>query len=205
MSEPLIQELQDVCERYLTYHVATICIVAKLNNHTQLIDSQKMMGNIRAALLKGEHYECSEGLFALEITTDKKVKNEMMHFILDYVVYAQNWRVLEFIRWIRIYFVDGKLQKRMWLHKMNELLCRVADSIEDFSGEEEYRMDMMFQTNKLAGAVYAKWGEMEGVNRWKEITMNRRNFNDVRAGFDLGQELVIKDKDELNNRLLLHG
>ena len=205
VSEPLIQELQDVCERYLTYHVATICIVAKLNNHTQLIDSQKMMGNIRAALLKGEHYECSEGLFALEITTDKKVKNEMMHFILDYVVYAQNWRVLEFIRWIRIYFVDGKLQKRMWLHKMNELLCRVADSIEDFSGEEEYRMDMMFQTNKLAGAVYAKWGEMEGVNRWKEITMNRRNFNDVRAGFDLGQELVIKDKDELYNRLLLHG
>ena len=46
---------------------------------------------------------------------------------------------------------------------------------------------------------------MEGVNRWKDITNDRKNFNDVRAGFDLGQDLVIKDKDELYNRLLLHG
>lgn len=205
IDEQILVELQKVCERYLSYNVAMLGVIAKLNNYTERTDSQLLMKDIKEALLKGEHYEYSEALYAVEITRFKDIQKDIFHFLVEYTTNAQNMRVLSFIKWIRMYIVDGKMQKRIWFHKINELLCRIADSVADFNGEEEFRMDIMFQANKLAGAVYAKWGEMEGVDRWKDITKDRKNFNDVRAGFDLGQDLVIKDKDELYNRLLLHG
>ena len=205
IDKQILMGFQEVCERYQLYHVAMLGIIAKLNNYTERSNSQLLIKDIKEALLKGEHYECSEALFAVEITRFKDIQKDIFHFLVEYTTNAQNKRVLAFIRWIQIYIVGGKMQKRIWFHKIDELLCRIADSVADFNGEEEYRMDIMFQANKLAGVVYAKWGEMEGVNRWKEITKDRKNFNDVRAGFDLGQDLVIKDKEELYNRLLLHG
>lgn len=205
IEEQILVGFQEVCERYMSYHVAMLGIIAKLNNYTERTDSQQLMQDIKETLLKGEHYEYSEALYAVEITRFKDIQKNIFHFLVEYTTNAQNMRVLAFVRWIRMYIVGGKMQKRIWFHKINELLCRIADAVADFNGEEEYRMDIMFQTNKLAGAVYAKWGEMEGVNRWKDITNDRKNFNDVRAGFDLGQDLVIRDKDELPSRLLLHG
>lgn len=205
IDEQILVGFQEVCKRYQSYHVAMLGIIAKLNNYTEKTDSQQLMKDIKEALLKGEHYEYSEALYAVEITRYKDIQKDIFHFLVEYTTNAQNKRVLTFIRWMRMYIVGGKMPKRIWFHKIDELLCRIADAVADFNGEEEYRMDFMFQANKLAGAVYAKWGEMEGVNRWKDITNDRKNFNDVRAGFDLGQDLVIKDKNELHSRLLLHG
>ena len=65
------------------------------------------------------------------------------------------------------------------------------------------RMDMMYNTNMLAGVVNALWGETEGVIRWKQITQDRKNFNDVRIGFDMGQSRAIKDIDKLFEMLVL--
>lgn len=205
LDEQILVGFQEVCERYQSYHAAMLGIIAKLNNYTEKTDSQQLMKDIKETLLKGGYHEYSEALYAVEITRYKDIQKGIFHFLVEYTTNAQNKRVLTFIRWIRMYIVGGKMSKGIWFHKIDELLCRIADAVADFNGSEEYRMDFMFQANKLAGAVYAKWGEMEGVNRWKDITNDRKNFNDVRAGFDLGQDLIIKDKDELRRRLLLHG
>ena len=62
-------------------------------------------------------------------------------------------------------------------------------------------MDVMYYTNMLAGAVSAKWQDTEGTKRWRKITKEEANFNDVRVGFDIGQANVIADNSELLGRL----
>lgn len=198
----LLKELQDVCVRYLDYNVATICILAKIDKYTKSINSNLLYEYIETKLIKGSDYERIEALQAIKIV-DSALRNKLVKVVLDYVRYVQTIKTSDFIDTMSDLIVAGKLSRNLWIKRIDSVLLSIANSVADFVGEEELRMDVMYATNMLAGIVDAKWGETAGTRKWKVITKDRTQFNDVRIAFDLGQSRVIENKDELFEKLIL--
>jgi hypothetical protein len=134
---------------------------------------------------------------------DSALRNKLVKVVLDYVRYVQTIKTSDFIDTISDLIVAGKLSRSVWKKRIDSVLLSIANSIADLVGEEELRMDVMHATNMLAGIVDAKWGETAGTRKWKAITNDRTQFNDVRIAFDLGQSRVIENKDELFEKLIL--
>ena len=197
-----LQVLRDVCVRYLDYNVATICILAKIEKYTESINSDLLYEYIETKLIKGSDYERIEALQAIKIV-DSALRNKLVKVVLDYVRYVQTIKTSDFIDTISDLIVAGKLSRSVWKKRIDSVLLSIANSIADLVGEEELRMDVMHATNMLAGIVDAKWGETAGTRKWKAITNDRTQFNDVRIAFDLGQSRVIENKDELFEKLIL--
>ena len=195
--------LQDVCVRYLNYHAATIAIIAQLNNYTNHIDKSEIIEYVAKSLVHGSYYEYIEGLQAVRIIRDKKTQTYLVKIVFDYAKYSLNYKTKHFVDTISSLIIDKKISKSQWLRPVDDILNSIANTMVDFSGEEELRMDMMYNSNMLAGVVNALWGETEGVARWRQITQDRCNFNDVRIGFDIGQSRAIKDNDKLFEMLVL--
>ena len=197
-----LQVLRDVCVRYLDYNVATICILAKIEKYTESINSDLLYEYIETKLIKGSDYERIEALQAIKIV-DSALRNKLVKVVLDYVRYVQTIKTSDFIDTISDLIVAGKLSRSVWKKRIDSVLLSIANSIADLVGEEELRMDVMHATNMLAGIVDVKWGETAGTRKWKAITNDRTQFNDVRIAFDLGQSRVIENKDELFEKLIL--
>ena len=196
----LLEELEDICLRYTEYKVATIAIVVILDNYNRKIADIALIEHVKNALIKGSYLEYVEGLQSISHTEVFSIRHELTKFIVDYASYSINKRTKHFVSAITGLIEDGKIGRR-WTRRTCELLNRIADSVSDFEGDEEMRMDLMYFTNMLAGAVSATWGESEETKRWKAITQDNANFNDVRVGYDLGQAGVI-DAEEVMSRIV---
>lgn len=203
VNEDCMCDFQDVCVRYLDYHAATIAIIAKLNNYTNRIGETEIKEYVTKSLVHGSYYEYIEGLQAVRIIRNQKIRADLVKIVFDYAKYSLNYKTKHFVDTISSLIIDKKISKSQWLRPIDDILNSIANTMVDFSGEEELRMDMMYNTNMLAGVVNALWGETEGVIRWKQITQDRKNFNDVRIGFDMGQSRAIKDIDKLFEMLVL--
>lgn len=198
----VLEQLQGICVQYLEYHVATICIIAKTNYYTKLLNQDTLYNYVESMLIHGSFYERIEGLQAIKLVNGV-LRNKLMAVIIDYVRYVQTKRTSDFIDTMSDLIIAGKISKTVWKKRIDDTLQSIANTIFDFVGEEELRMDVMYATNMLAGVVYAKWGETDGTNQWRLISEDRSQFNDVRIAFDIGQSRVIKDKDKLFEKLIL--
>ena len=171
-------------------------------HYTKSINSDLLYEYIETKLIKGSDYERIEALQAIKIV-DSALRNKFVKVVLDYVRYVQTIKTSDFIDTMSDLIVAGKLSRNFWIKRIDGVLLSIANSVADFVGEEELRMDVMYATNMLAGIVDAKWGETAGTRKWKVITKDRTQFNDVRIAFDLGQSRVIENKDELFEKLIL--
>ena len=176
--------------------------IEKIEKYTKSINSDLLYEYIETKLIKGSDYERIEALQAIKIV-DSALRNKLVKVVLNYVRYVQTTKTSDFIDTISDLIVAGKLSRSVWKKRIDSVLLSIANSIADLVGEEELRMDVMHATNMLAGIVDAKWGETAGTRKWKAITNDRTQFNDVRIAFDLGQSRVIENKDELFEKLIL--
>ena len=199
----LLKKLMDVCLRYNEYHVAMIAIITKVNNSIHRFASSTMHEKINAALLKGTYYEYAEGLQAIRLLDDEEARNKLINSLIFYVEYCQDKKAQPFLYTLMSLICDNVMKKSEWQPKISEVLNRIADVVVDFNGQEEGRMDIMYYANMLAGVVNVRWGDIRGVERWKNITLDRANFNDVRAGFDIGQSMAYgEEKVPVKNLIL---
>lgn len=200
----LLNNLMDVCERYNDYQLAMVAILTKLNNTLHRYTNAIIGEKISVSLMKGTYYEYAEGLQAVQLVENTSLRNKLVEAIVYYVEYCHDRKAQAFLYTLMNLINDRVLQKSGWLQKIGEMLNRIADAVGDFNGSEEERMDVMFYANMLAGVVHVRWGDNNGVRRWREITLNRSNFNDVRAGFDIGQSMAFGDKKMPIKKLLLN-
>lgn len=199
----LLNNLMDVCERYNDYQLAMVAILTKLNNLLHHYTNAVIGEKISVSLAKGTYYEYAEGLQAVRLVENTPLRNKLVESMVYYVEYCQDRKAQAFLYTLMNLINDKVLQKSGWQQKIGEMLNRIADAVVDFNGSEEERMDIMYYANMLAGAVHVRWGDNNGVKRWKEISLSRSNFNDVRAGFDIGQSMAYGDKKMPIKKLLL--
>lgn len=199
-----LKQLSDVCKRYNDYGVAMIAILTKVNSATNYYSKEYIEEQIMTALLKGSYYEYSEGLQAIRFVEDESLRNKLIEHVLHYVEYCQSRKAQTYIYTLMSFIKDGIIDKSTWQLKIVELLIRLADAIEDFNGPEEERMDIMYAANMLAGVTYVCFGPNRGAERWKKISRDRENFNDVRAGFDIGQSMAYGEEKVPAKNLILN-
>ena len=200
----ILKQLSDICFRYNDYGVAVIAILTKVNSVTNYYSKEFLEEQIMAALMKGTYYKPAEGLQAIRFVNDEALRNKLIEYVLHYVEYCQNRKAQTYIYTLMSFIKDGVIDKSTWQLKIVELLIRVADAIEDFDGPEEDRMDIMYAANMLAGVTNVCFGPNRGVERWKNISRDRLNFNDVRAGFDIGQSMAYGEEKVPVAKLILN-
>ncbi len=79
------------------------------------------------------------------------------------------------------------------LKRMPKLLERLCHKVGSYSMDEEYKTDIYFYANKLAGALSTIKGNEElskAVNLWRNYSEDENTFNDVKVGFSLGEEMI---------------
>jgi hypothetical protein len=116
--------------------------------------------------------------------------------------------LIELIRFCK-YVFDGNTSYRIkllielvWKKRIDEdiieeikdLLICVYDRCPDADIQQEYKTDLCYHANMLAGALHATIGEGDGddtyYEKWKSYSESEDQFNDVRVGMERGELYV---------------
>ena len=74
------------------------------------------------------------------------------------------------------------------------LLNKLYNNVNQYPISEEYKTDIYYATNKLAGVISVLGlpfsPDMSNtIQMWKNFSQDENVFNDVRAGFEVGEAL----------------
>lgn len=88
--------------------------------------------------------------------------------------------------------------KKTGFDNIPPMLEVILNSINNFPTTEDYKSDIMYSANKLAGVLSILKCDDENFNtiidKWREFSNNPCEFNDVRRGFDIGVQIAMRSK-----------
>lgn len=119
--------------------------------------------------------------------------SEIISKVLNIIEFSQTFYVDIYIDLIIRLLQDNLLKEDQQIHILS-ILKNLYDRIKNDSFSEEFKADIYFEANKLAGLLSNKYPNREEIILWRKLSEDEETFNDIRQGFYIGQKMNIDNK-----------
>ena len=192
LNQELTHSFIDILQRYRTYGLNTLESMAKLyciNRKPDKATLETLRNEIQRGIIAADEDKIEDCLCALSQLADNECNiQELIILTINYVEASQNEHINRHINFIVGLLKQGEIGTKA-VKKIPNLLSILSYAISEYKIGDEYKTEIRYYANMLAGVFSQFKPDDNSVKLWKAITDNDETFNDVRQGFYKGQKI----------------
>ena len=193
VNKKVLHDFYDIVLKYLKYGFPCIAILVIINSKIKASSNDEIKTYIDNFLFSNKNLLLDDAIRALIVLPDNKVATRnLLTKIVDFIELAQHESSSKFLQALVLLYAKRKINKQV-LRKLPAMLTRLYDNIDSYKMPEEFKTEIYYYANKLAGAmsvISKDKTSKEAISKWESLTKDENTSNDIRLAFQDGIDLV---------------
>lgn len=180
-----------------SYQLKHLSIVSLLLPYSSILKTSALIALLENHLFSSNAIIRNDAANALIVLAEKNVGiQKLVKKIITFVELSQSESTSNYIDILTELFLIKAIGKEAQ-SEIKTLLNKLYNNVNQYPISEEYKTDIYYATNKLAGVISVLGSSFSPdmsntIQMWKKFSMNENVFNDVRVGFEVGEVLSKK-------------
>ena len=180
-----------------SYHLKYLSVVSFICPYSSKYKERSFIQKIEDSLFSGDYVMRADAINALIIMAENNISIQgLVKKIITCIELTQGESTSSYIELLIKLFLINKIGKDA-LKEIPKLLNSLFIGIQNNPVTDEYKTDIYYSSNKLAGVIsviispLTTTAEMtKSIQLWKDFSNDKSTFNDVKIGFENGCLLV---------------
>lgn len=159
------------------------CIAVARSAHSRLLSSSK---EERTDAMRAIYHILK---FKKLVEEEQKEISKYFSSLNFFFKYSHNKNIGEYLSFLAVAHSD-KLMTLGDCYGLCDALLTIHNEIDDYEMSIEYKTDIAYYANELAGVLHQLGVEHSGIRVWEEEAHNPEQFRDIRNGWSIGVEMM---------------
>ena len=193
----IIDNFVSIIMELSSYQLKHLSILSLLLSYSSILKTSTLITLLENHLFSSNAIIRSDAANALLVLAGNNIGiQKLLKKIITFVELSQSESTSNYIDLLIELFLIKAVGKEAQ-REIKTLLSKLYNNINQYPISEEYKTDIYYATNKLAGVISVLDSSLSvdmsnTIQMWKNFSMNENIFNDVRVGFEVGEVLSIK-------------
>lgn len=180
-----------------SYHLKHLSIMSLLLPYSRILKTSTLIALLENHLFSSNAIIRNDATNALVVLAENNVGiQKLVKKIITFVELSQSESTSNYIDILTELFLIKAVGKEAQ-SEIKTLLNKLYNNVNQYPISEEYKTDIYYATNKLAGVISVLGSSFSPdmnntIQMWKNFSMDENVFNDVRVGFEVGEVLSKK-------------
>ena len=180
-----------------SYHLKHLSIMSLLLPYSRILKTSTLIALLENHLFSSNAIIRNDATNALVVLAENNVGiQKLVKKIITFVELSQSESSSNYIDILTELFLIKAVGKEAQ-SEIKTLLNKLYNNVNQYPISEEYKTDIYYATNKLAGVISVLGSSFSPdmnntIQMWKNFSMDENVFNDVRVGFEVGEVLSKK-------------
>ena len=177
------------------YNVSSLKALCALLTDT---DVKCLLESVEKKILSADNDIQQDAIDALTILSKTKIDiKTLLNKMIVGIQQTQNTSTSNYINLIIDVILQGEVKGDEYV-QISSMLETIIRGIDQYPNTEEYKSDILFSSNILAGVLSILKADDEklksSIKLWNTFAEDTNQFNDVRRGFEIGVQIALRNK-----------